>query len=117
MPDRPRPVADVAPGTRRALALLAAGGGGPEPLAALPRAAPLDRRTDALVRIAALIALDAPPAAYARQIAAAIGEGIASEDILATLLAVVPEVGMPRVIAAAPEVMLALGLPLPEAPT
>jgi len=73
----------------------------------------LDRRTHALVRIAALIALDAPPVAYARQVADAVGSAVSPEEILDALRAVAPEVGMPRVIAAAPEIMLALGLSLP----
>jgi 4-carboxymuconolactone decarboxylase len=74
----------------------------------------LDPRTFALVKIAALIALDAPPASYAWQVANALGEGASAEDILAVLRAVAPQVGGPRVIAAAPEIMVALGLALPE---
>ena len=74
----------------------------------------LDPSTFALVKIAALIALDAPPASYAWQIANAVSEGVSPEDILGVLLAVAPQVGGPRVIAAAPELMLALGLSLPE---
>lgn len=72
----------------------------------------LDPRTFALVKIAALIALDAPPASYAWQIANALRDGATPEDILGTLRAVAPQVGGPRVVAAAPEVMLALGLAL-----
>lgn len=74
----------------------------------------LDRETFALVKIAVLIALDAPPASYAWQIANALDEGVRPEQILGVLRAVAPQVGMPRVVAAAPEIMLALGLPLPE---
>jgi 4-carboxymuconolactone decarboxylase len=74
----------------------------------------LDSRTFALVKIAALIALDAPPASYAWQVGNALGEGASPEDILAVLTAVAPQVGMPRVVAAAPEIMVALGLSLPE---
>jgi 4-carboxymuconolactone decarboxylase len=74
----------------------------------------LDGRTFALVKIAALIALDAPPASYAWQIGNALAEGASPEDILAVLRAVAPQVGGPRVVAAAPEIMLALGLSLPE---
>jgi alkylhydroperoxidase/carboxymuconolactone decarboxylase family protein YurZ len=74
----------------------------------------LDARTFSLVKIAALIALDAPPASYAWQIANALEEGATPEDILGVLKAVAPQVGGPRVIAAAPEIMLALGLALPE---
>jgi 4-carboxymuconolactone decarboxylase len=75
---------------------------------------PLDPRTFALVKIAALIALDAPPASYAWQVANALNEGASGEDILAVLAAVAPQVGGPKVVAAAPEIMVALGLALPE---
>jgi 4-carboxymuconolactone decarboxylase len=74
----------------------------------------LDSRTFALVKIAALIAMDAPPASYAWQIGNALAEGATAEDILGVLRAVAPQVGGPRVVAAAPEIMLALGLSLPE---
>jgi alkylhydroperoxidase/carboxymuconolactone decarboxylase family protein YurZ len=74
----------------------------------------LDGRTFALVKIAALIALDAPPASFAWQVAAALDDGATPEDILGVLRAVAPQVGGPRVVAAAPEIMLALGLALPE---
>jgi alkylhydroperoxidase/carboxymuconolactone decarboxylase family protein YurZ len=74
----------------------------------------LDSRTFALVKIAALIALDAPPSSYAWQIANALEEGVTPEDMVGVLRAVAPQVGGPRVIAAAPEIMLALGLALPD---
>jgi 4-carboxymuconolactone decarboxylase len=74
----------------------------------------LDARTFALVKIAALIALDAPPASYAWQVGNALNEGVSPEDILATLRAIAPQVGGPKVVAAAPELMVALGLDLPE---
>jgi 4-carboxymuconolactone decarboxylase len=74
----------------------------------------LDARSYALVKIAALIALDAPPASYAWQIGNALEEGVTPEEILGVLRAVALQVGGPKVIAAAPEIMLALGLALPE---
>ena len=74
----------------------------------------LDERSSALVKIAALIALDAPPASYGWQIANALEVGVTPEDILGVLRAIAPQVGAPRAIAAAPEVILALGLSLPE---
>jgi alkylhydroperoxidase/carboxymuconolactone decarboxylase family protein YurZ len=73
----------------------------------------LDDRTFALVKIAALIAMDAPPASYVWQVGNALEVGVTPEDILGVLFAVAPQVGGPRVIAAGPELMLALGLPLP----
>ena len=74
----------------------------------------LDARTFALVKIASLIAIEAPPASYAWQVANALEEGASPEDILGVLRAVAPQVGGPRVVAAAPEIMIALGLSLPE---
>lgn len=73
----------------------------------------LDGRTFALVKIAALIAIDAPPASYAWQVANALDGGATPEDILAVLRAVAPQVGGPRVVAAAAEIMVALGLAIP----
>jgi alkylhydroperoxidase/carboxymuconolactone decarboxylase family protein YurZ len=74
----------------------------------------LDSRTFALVKIASLIALDAPPASYTWQVAAALDDGVTPEEILGVLRAIAPQVGGPKVIAAAPEIMVALGLALPD---
>ena len=74
----------------------------------------LDARTFALVKIAALVALDAPPASYLWQIANALDAGATPADLIGVLRAVAPQVGGPRVVAAAPEIMVALGLALPE---
>jgi 4-carboxymuconolactone decarboxylase len=74
----------------------------------------LDARTFALVKIAALIALDAPPASYLWQIANALDAGATPRDLVGVLRAVAPQVGGPRVVAAAPEIMVALGLELPD---
>jgi alkylhydroperoxidase/carboxymuconolactone decarboxylase family protein YurZ len=71
----------------------------------------LDPRTYSLVKIAALIALDAPPASYAWQIANALEDGVTPEDIVGVLRAVAPQVGGPRTVAAAAEIMVTLGLP------
>jgi 4-carboxymuconolactone decarboxylase len=73
----------------------------------------LDPRTYALVKIAALVALDSPPASYLWQIANAIDSGATPKDILGVLRAVAPQVGGPKTISAAPEIMVALGLSLP----
>lgn len=74
----------------------------------------LDDRTFALVKIATLIALDAPPASYAWQIANALEDGVTAEDFIGVLRAIAPQVGGPRIIAAAPEIMIAMGLALDE---
>jgi len=74
----------------------------------------LSSRDYALVKLAALIALDAPPASYIWQVANALAEGASPEDMLGVLIAIAPQVGGPKVVAAAPELMLALGLTLPD---
>ena len=73
----------------------------------------LDPVTFGLVKVAALIALDSPPASYLWQIANALDAGATPAEILGVLRAVAPQVGGPRIIAAAPEIMVALGLSLP----
>ena len=74
----------------------------------------LDPRSFAMCKIAALVALDAPPASYVFQVATALDAGVTPDEILGVLRAIAPQVGGPRVVAAAPEIMLALGLALPE---
>ena len=73
----------------------------------------LDAKTFSLVKIAALVALDAAPASYLWQVKAAVDAGASAREILGVLTAIVPQTGMPRVVAAAPEIMIALGLELP----
>jgi 4-carboxymuconolactone decarboxylase len=76
----------------------------------------LDAKTFALVKIAALVALDAAPASYMWQVQAAMDAGAMPREILGVLTAVAPQTGMTRVVAAAPEIMIALGLELPAGP-
>ena len=73
----------------------------------------LDARTFSLVKIAALVALDAPPASYLWQVSAALQAGAEPKEILGVLTAIAPQAGLTKVVAAAPEIMLALGLELP----
>ncbi|HEY7260025.1 MAG TPA: carboxymuconolactone decarboxylase family protein [Trebonia sp.] len=73
----------------------------------------LDPVTFGLVKVAALIAIDSPPASYLWQIANALDAGATPAEILGVLRAVAPQVGGPKIIAAAPEIMVALGLSLP----
>jgi alkylhydroperoxidase/carboxymuconolactone decarboxylase family protein YurZ len=77
------------------------------------KASGLEPGTFGLVKLATLIALDAPPASYLWQVANALEEGATPAEILGVLRAVAPQVGGPRVVAAAPEIMVALGLALP----
>jgi alkylhydroperoxidase/carboxymuconolactone decarboxylase family protein YurZ len=114
------PTADVDQSTREALASLTIGD--PDFLAEAlelremhQERTGLDPRTFSLVKIAALIARDAPPASYLWQIPNALDSGATPQDIVGVLRAVAPQVGGPSVVAAAPEIMLALGLSLPDA--
>ncbi len=111
-------MAGAKPSTREALAAIAAGRleslEGSLGLREEYRAATgLDDRSAALVKLAALISLDAPPASYAWQVASAVEAGVSAEDILGVLRTLAPQVGGPRVVAAAPEIILAMGLSLP----
>lgn len=74
----------------------------------------LDPRSFSMVKIAALVALDAPTASYQWQVQNAVAAGVSPKDILGVLFAIAPQVGGPKVMAAAPEIMLALGLPLQD---
>jgi 4-carboxymuconolactone decarboxylase len=74
----------------------------------------LDARSYALVKLAAIMALDAPPASYLWQVANAIDAGATPEDLVGVLIAIAPQIGGPRLVAAAPELMVALGLSLPD---
>lgn len=110
--------ADVDDATRDALAGLALGdvgvlGEALELREAAQQRSGLDPRSFALVKIAALVALDAPPASYLWQVSNAIDAGASPKEILGVLRAIAPQVGGPRAIAAAPEIMVALGLSLP----
>jgi alkylhydroperoxidase/carboxymuconolactone decarboxylase family protein YurZ len=110
---------DVDEATRTALAALALGdpdllGESLELRAELQRRSGLDPRSFALVKIAALMALDAPPASYLWQVSNALEAGATPQDLIGVLLAVTPQIGGPRAVAAAPELMVALGLSLPD---
>jgi 4-carboxymuconolactone decarboxylase len=70
----------------------------------------LDPKTFSLVKIAALIAVDAPAASYMWQVANGLAAGCTPREILGVLQAIAPQVGGPKAAAAAPEMMVALGL-------
>ena len=75
----------------------------------------LDPRSHALVRLGALIATDAPPAAFMGVTEAALAAGATHEEIVGALIALLPVVGVTRVVAAAPNLGLALGYDVGEA--
>jgi alkylhydroperoxidase/carboxymuconolactone decarboxylase family protein YurZ len=63
-----------------------------------------------LVRMAALIAVDAPPASYLANAGAAADSGVTADDIQAVMIAVAPVVGTARVVSAAGKILRALGV-------
>jgi hypothetical protein len=62
-----------------------------------------------LARLAALIAVDAPPASYVANAPAVQQAGLTSDDIEGVMIAVAPVVGTPRVVSAAGQILRALG--------
>lgn len=70
----------------------------------------LDPQTLMLVRIAALVAVDAPPASYLLNLAAADELGVQVGQVQGVFAAVAPIVGTPRVTSAIGHVVRALGL-------
>jgi hypothetical protein len=64
------------------------------------------------VRIAALVAVDAPPASYLMNLGAASEIGITEEQIRGVLAAVAPIVGTARVASATGNIVRALGFAL-----
>jgi anti-sigma factor RsiW len=69
----------------------------------------LDGKTHALVRVAALVAVDAAPPSYMGAIRSAQRWSASHDEIAGCLVAVLPAVGVARVVSAAPKVALALG--------
>ena len=69
----------------------------------------LDAQTLMLVRVAALVAVDAPPASYLLNLGAAGEVGVSSDQVTGVLAAVAPIVGTSRVLAAAGHMVKALG--------
>jgi 4-carboxymuconolactone decarboxylase len=75
----------------------------------------LDDRSHALVRIGVLVTLNAAPAAYMNSLEAALRSGASYEEMVGVLIAVLPVVGVARVVSAAPNLGLALGYDVSEA--
>jgi len=63
-----------------------------------------------LARLAALIAVDAPPVSWFANAAAVQEGGLTAEDIQGVMIAVAPVVGAPRVMAAGGHILRALGI-------
>jgi alkylhydroperoxidase/carboxymuconolactone decarboxylase family protein YurZ len=81
------------------------GAGTPSPRADLS----LDPRTLALVRLAALVAVGGAVPSYGAQADAAVDAGATVDELVDVLVGVIPVIGLPRVVAAAPKLALALG--------
>jgi hypothetical protein len=62
-----------------------------------------------LVRVAALIAVDAPPASYLLNAEAAADSGVTADDIQAVMIGVAPVVGTARVVSAGGKILRAMG--------
>jgi alkylhydroperoxidase/carboxymuconolactone decarboxylase family protein YurZ len=72
-------------------------------------ASTLDGKTHALAGIAALVAIDAAPPSYMCSVEKARRAGATQDEIVGCLIAVMPVVGVARVVSAAPKLALALG--------
>jgi 4-carboxymuconolactone decarboxylase len=73
-------------------------------------ASELDPQSLMLVRIAALVAVDAPPISYAMNIGAASEVNIDADQIRGVLAAIAPIVGTARIAAATGNIVKALGV-------
>ena len=69
----------------------------------------LDLRTYACVRLGAMISVGASVQSLRPAVEAAQRAGVTSEEIVGTLLAVMPTTGVPRIVAVAPAIGLSLG--------
>ncbi len=74
-----------------------------------------DSKTHALVRLGALVCVDAATPSYLAAVDAARESGATDDEIVGTLVALIPIVGVPRVVAAAPKLGLALEFDLTSA--
>ena len=75
----------------------------------------LDPKTLELVRLAALVAVGGAVPSYSAQADSAVSAGATAAEIVDVLVGVIPVVGLPCVVAAAPRLALALGYDLDDA--
>jgi len=75
----------------------------------------IDERTEALIRVAATVAVDAALASSQHAVELALAAGASSDEIVASLEAVTPVTGAARVAQCAPKVALALGYDVDDA--
>jgi 4-carboxymuconolactone decarboxylase len=69
----------------------------------------LDPKTHALVRLGALVAIDSASPGYMSTLETARRRGASDDEIVGCLIAVLPAIGVARVVSAAPKLALALG--------
>lgn len=69
----------------------------------------LDERSEALVQIGALVALDAPATAYGNAVQSALEAGATLDDLVAVLYAVAVSVGSAKIVSAAPKIAITAG--------
>jgi alkylhydroperoxidase/carboxymuconolactone decarboxylase family protein YurZ len=70
----------------------------------------LDDNSLLAVRIAALVAVDAPVASYLMHVGPAMDAGVTIEQVQDILIAIAPIVGSPRTVSAAAKITEALGI-------
>jgi alkylhydroperoxidase/carboxymuconolactone decarboxylase family protein YurZ len=75
----------------------------------------LDQKTLALVRLAALVAVGGAVPSYGAATDAAVSCGATTAEMVDVLVGVIPVVGLPSVVAAAPSMATALGYDITEA--
>lgn len=74
----------------------------------------LDPKSSALVRIGGLVAVGGAVPSYGELADAAVSAGASNNEIVDVLVALIPIVGLPCVVAAAPKIALALGYDVEE---
>jgi len=74
----------------------------------------LDAKSLALARIAALVAVGGAEPSFGSQADAAVSAGATPAEIVDVLVGIIPVVGLPLVVAAAPKVAMALGYDLDD---
>jgi len=74
------------------------------------KASSLDAQTLMLVRLAALVAVDAPPVSYLLNLGASRDVGIDAEQVRGVLAAVAPIVGTARIAAATGNIVRGIGI-------
>ena len=75
----------------------------------------LHPKTLALVRVGVLVAVGGVVPSYGAEVDAAFSAGATADEIVEVLVSVVPVVGLPSVVAAAPRLAMALGYDIDDA--